>query len=136
MKNILSLLQKHYHTLSKKFIKFFIVGSLCAIVDFLVLITFKELLLFHYLLANIIAGIFSLSLEFTLFKKYVFRSKKKPLREVIKYLNIQFLTLVIDNIALLIFVEKLGIYYLLAKIMTMAITMWFNFIGSLKFTFK
>ena len=108
--------------------KYFGVAIVAAMVNIGMLYVFTDLCHINYLISNVVAFIFGLITNYVLSKKYVFKeSKLNKILEFIIYAVIGIIGLGIDTFFLWLFTSKIGIYYMLSKIITTGITFVWNF---------
>ena len=112
----------------KQVFNFVIVGALAFVIDYTILFVLKEFAGILYLVA---AGIsFSVSVIFNFYfsMRFVFDAKDKNKKEqFVIFLTTSIIGLVLNEIGLWGFVEKINIDYKLAKLIITAIVMVFNF---------
>jgi putative flippase GtrA len=108
--------------------KYFGVAIVAAIVNIGMLYVLTDLFHINYLISNIVAFILGLITNYVLSKKYVFKeSKLNKILEFIIYAVIGVIGLGIDTFFLWLFTSKIGLYYMLSKIITTGITFIWNF---------
>lgn len=108
--------------------KYFGVAIVAAMVNIGMLYVLTDLCHINYLISNVVAFIFGLITNYVLSKKYVFKeSKLNKILEFIIYAVIGIIGLGIDTFFLWLFTSKIGIYYMLSKIITTGITFVWNF---------
>ncbi|MDR0866654.1 MAG: GtrA family protein [Candidatus Symbiothrix sp.] len=111
-----------------QFIRYFFVGGIAAIVNFLFLFIFTDIFNLYYLLSNVLAFIFGLITNYVLSKKFVFRTdvgNKKI--EFLTYGLIGVIGLIFDTGLLYFFTSITGLYYLVSKILSTVIVFIWNF---------
>ncbi len=109
-------------------IKYFGVAIVAAIVNIGMLYVFTDLCQLNYLISNIISFILGLITNYCLSKKYVFKeSSLNKTIEFIVYAVIGIIGLGIDTVFFWLFTSKIGIYYMLSKIITTGLTFLWNF---------
>lgn len=120
----------------RQFLKFCIVGTISMFVDIGLYTFFTRIFNFHYLLANFLSFIVALANSYTLNRKFTFGSTHKKVGvQFTKYLTVYVIGLGLSEIFLYIFVNKFGIYDLIAKPLVICIVLVWNFIGSKFFIF-
>lgn len=125
----LNLEEKHKKLLIQ-IVKFFIVGVIATLIDFVFLFIFKSILNLNIVLANTLSFIISLIYNYIASTKWVFdvsenNDKKKSF---ILFIFFSVLGLMLNDLIVWGLSEKIGIHYMLAKIFATAVVMVFNFI--------
>ena len=116
-------------TLILQLFKFGIVGIIAAFVDVGVLVILKELLQTDVLLASAISFCVSVTVNYILSMKFVFKSKKQSkVREFIIFVLLSIGGLGLNQLILWIGVAFTSVYYLIIKILAMVIVPIYNFI--------
>ncbi|MEK6886035.1 MAG: GtrA family protein [Nanoarchaeota archaeon] len=122
---------------AKKFFKYNLTMSMQFITDFFLLWFFTDLLGVYYIFSAILSVLFSSVIGHTLSKRYVFDKSKKKFKESYPiFLGVTIVKLFAIVIFLFLFVDVLGIYYLLARILTGIIIVIFMYVVHTKITFK
>ena len=114
-----------------QFIRYFFVGGIAAVVNIGSLYIFSSILLINYIVGNIFAFILGLVVNYLLSKKYVF-TKSNSLNkffEFVMYSIIGVLGLLFDTFMLWLFTSKIGLYYMLSKIISTMLTFVWNFLA-------
>jgi len=117
--------------------RYFWVGGVAAVVNIGMLFVFTEVCHFNYLISNILSFTLGLIVNYILSKKFVFSDdvKLSPVKEFIIYAIIGVIGLGLDTLFLWIFTEKIGIYYMISKIISTALVFIWNF-GARKLLYK
>lgn len=115
--------------LFKQIIKFGVVGGIAFIIDYSLLFILTELTPLTYFYASIISFIVSLTFNYILSIKWVFDvNKKQDISDIIIFVALSVVGLLINQIIMYIFVEKVHIYYMITKIISTIVVMIYNFI--------
>jgi putative flippase GtrA len=116
--------------LIEQIMKFGVVGFLCFFIDYFVLFAVTEFLGIDYLISSGISFSVSVIVNYILSITFVFDTKKdaNKVKEFIVFLVLSLIGLGINQIIMWFTVEKMTIYYMLAKIFATAIVMVYNFI--------
>ena len=138
--------------LISKFIKFGVVGASGMVVDFGVLYLLRDVAGLHDLLANTISFTAAATSNYFLNRIWTFRSHEKNVGvEYLKFLLVSVIGLLINNGVLLLSkflwpvayetgtITLLGVtidYFYLFKLLAIAITTMWNFLGNMLFTFR
>lgn len=115
---------------SKEFIKYTFVGFIAAIVNIGMLYVFTDVLQIYYILSNILAFTLGLITNYILCKKFVFNLENinnKKL-EFLIYALIGILGLLLDTFLIWCFVNKIGVHYMIGKIISTIIVFVWNFV--------
>lgn len=113
-----------------KFIKFTIIGVVATLIDYTVMIILKELLFVDVLIASAIGFIISLIFNYIYNMTHVFvdlREGMTKLKSSIIFLVTSLIGLLFNQIIMYILVEKLYIYYILSKLVSIIIVGLWNF---------
>jgi len=120
----------------RQFIKFCVVGTISMFVDIGLYTLCTRLFGLHYLLANLISFIVALANSYMLNRKFTFGSTHKKVGvQFTKYLTVYMVGLGLSETFLFVFINKFGIYDLIAKPLVIGIVLIWNFIGSKFFIF-
>lgn len=113
--------------LFKQIFKFIIVGGTAFVIDYVIfaILTFIDL---HYLIAQIISFTISLIFNYIASVKWVFDAKKQTKKEIMIFILLAVIGLGINEILLYLFVEKISVHELIAKLISTIIVMIYNFI--------
>lgn len=111
-------------------IKFGFVGGLCFVIDYVIMIALTELLSFPYLLSSGISFTVSVIVNYLLSMHYVFKSKEdlNKATEFTVFVVLSVIGLVLTELLMWVCVDKLGIFYVISKILVTAIVMVYNFV--------
>jgi len=125
----ISIIQKYPHL--RQFIKFFITGGICTILDFAVYIFLTRLFPFfriHYLWANFFGTVVGATVNFTMNKKWTFRNEEVGIfRQYMKFWVVVIIGLAIYQYLFGFLVEKINLYDLLGKAISALIVMFIRF---------
>ncbi|SEK62027.1 GtrA family protein [Parapedobacter koreensis] len=118
--------------------KFVIVGLCCAAVEFGVFSFLVHIQAIDYLIANVIAVVIAIILNYVLSRKYVFqKSKYSRSMEVISFVVFSLMAIALNQLILWLFVEQALITNIqLGKAMTIIIVAIFNFSTKKYLVFK
>lgn len=121
----------------KQFVKYCIVGATAAAVDFSALYIFTELFGFYYLVSNFFAFVFSASTNFLFNKFWTFRNKSKAyIKQFTKFLVVVIIGLGFSMLLMYFFTEKVGLWYMYSKALTIGIVLFWNYGGNKRLTFN
>jgi putative flippase GtrA len=115
--------------LIKQILGFGIVGVICFIIDYGLMIVLTEFLGLNYLLSCGLSFSVSTIVNYILSMRYVFVSKEnmKKSVEFVLFVILTVIGLGITEILMMVFVDKIGIHYMIAKIGVTGIVMVYNF---------
>lgn len=124
-------------SLAKQFTKFCFVGLGNAVIDFSIYLTLTRVFNLYFVLANIGAFIVAVTSSFLINKKWTFHdSGGEHTKKYIKFIVTNLIGLGINTTLLYCFVTYLGLFDVLAKIMAIVLTTFWNFSTSKYWTFK
>ncbi len=115
----------------KKIVNFGLVGVFATVIEYVLLILFKELMNIDVIIASGIAFTISLFFNYYLSIKYVFVDKKDmpKIKEMTGFFFTAIIGLLINQIVMYILVNTANLYYLFSKVIATAIVMIWNFIS-------
>ncbi len=110
-------------------LKFCVVGVICTIIDFGVLILLREVFGVNYLIANIVAFTVSVIVNYILSMRYVFQGKKdtSKIKEFIIFVVLSAIGLGLNEWLMWVSVNSLGLSYIVGKVIATGIVMVYNF---------
>ena len=116
--------------LFKQFFKFGIVGVICFIIDYGLMIALTELANVPYLISCGISFSVSVIVNYILSMRFVFASKKDvdKRKEFALFVLLSISGLLLTELLMWLFVAGVHINYMIAKIITTGIVMVYNFI--------
>lgn len=115
--------------LIKQILKFGVVGGLAFLIDYGLLYFLTEYLNIYYFISSIISFTVSLVFNYILSIKWVFDvEKKQTIKEITLFVVLSIIGLAINQLIMYIGVDKLSLYYMLAKLISTVIVMIWNFI--------
>lgn len=116
--------------LFKQLMGFGIIGGFCFLIDYFLMVGLIELGDVNYLLAAGISFSVSVIVNYVLSMRFIFESKKNmnKLKEFIIFVFFSIIGLLINEVLMWFIVEKIGLYYMITKIIVTAIVMIYNFI--------
>ena len=116
--------------LIEQIMKFGVVGFLCFFIDYGLMILFTEAFYINYLVSAALSFSISTIVNYSLSMRYVFKSKKdaNKINEFILFVVLSVIGLGVNEAAMWIAVDGLGIHYMISKIGATAVVMVFNFV--------
>ena len=116
--------------LIKQIIKFGIVGGLCFVIDYGLMIFLTEVISINYLISSGISFSVSVIVNYILSLKYVFETDKNnnKVKECLIFIGLSIIGLGINQVIMWLCVDKLNIFYMIAKIAATMIVMVYNFV--------
>lgn len=129
--------------ISLQFRKFAAVGLIGSIINIIILYILTDFLNIYYIVSAVCAFVISMTHNFILNKIWTFKEKfghigkntKKTIKQYGKYFVASISVLCVNLIFLYIFVEYIGLHYLLAQIIAIILVAILNFAINRKFTF-
>ena len=111
-------------------IKFGMVGGLCFLIDYGVMIFLTEVFNINYLISSGISFTVSVIVNYILSMRFVFETEKNDsaMKKFIIFVVLSVVGLIINQILMWILVDKIGIFYMISKIGATFIVMVYNFI--------
>lgn len=116
-------------------LKFGVVGVLATIVDFGILTLFTEIFGVYYLASAAFAFIIATVFNYLASMRFVFKSRfrrDEKRKELFIFLVLSLVGLGLNQVLMWFFVEKVGIYYILSKVLATVLVMGWNFISRKK----
>ena len=111
--------------------KFGVVGVLATVLDFLFLYLFTDVFGIYYLLSAAVSFVLSTLFNYVASMRFVFSSKfnkDEKSKEVLLFVILSVIGLLLNQFLMWLFVEKITLYYMLAKIVATFFVMAWNFI--------
>lgn len=132
IQRIINLIKKLF---SYKFIRFIFVGVLNTIIGYgtYAIFVFFGML---YLYASILSSVLGVINSFFWNKFFTFKSRKKSISEVIKFIIVYLITLGLGTGFLYILVDKLGMNEYIAGLLNLVMNIIFGWVGHSLFSFK
>lgn len=119
------------------FFKYCLVGAAATVVDYSLLYSLTEFAGLWYLWSATFAFIGGATTNYLLNRLWTFKNTDKRIaRQVVTFLIIAGVGIVLNNTILAVGVEVFGLWYMLAKVISTAITLIWNFFGHKYVTFK
>lgn len=112
--------------------KFGVVGVLATVLDFLFLYLFTDVFGIYYLLSAAVSFVLSTLFNYVASMRFVFSSKfnkDEKSKEVLLFVILSVIGLLLNQFLMWLFVEKITLYYMLAKIVATFFVMAWNFIS-------
>lgn len=108
---------------------FLIVGCTVTLIDFILLHTFTEKLKIYYLLSAMLSFTISTVINYFLSMTFVFKGKegRDKKKEFLIFAVLNVIGLGLTTLLMWLFVDKGGLYYMIAKVFTTGIVMFYSF---------
>ena len=120
----------------KTFIKFFITGGFCGLLDLVLLYFFTDTLGIWYIYSGIISFIFVSLISFLINKNLTFKDgSKNSVNQYSKYFLVILVGMAINNLFLFVFTDLFAIWYIISRIFSSLIALIWNYSASKKFIF-
>lgn len=130
------MLIKYFQENKGQMLRYGIVGASGAVVDLSTLYILTDLVGWYYLVSATLAFIFSALLNFYLNRVWTFKVLADPKKQLVIFAFVSISGLLLNNGILYALVEWLGIYYMYAKVVAIALVTIWNFFWNKYFTFK
>lgn len=116
--------------LIKQLLGFGVIGGLCFLIDYFLMVGLTELGNINYLLAAGISFCVSVIVNYLLSMRFIFESKENinKLKEFVIFVILSVIGLGLNELFMWLIVEKVELHYMLTKIIVTAIVMVYNFI--------
>jgi putative flippase GtrA len=112
--------------------KFGLVGVVATVLDFLFLFLFTDVFGMYYLLSAAVSFVLSTLFNYVASMRFVFNSKfskDEKTKELLLFTILSVIGLLLNQFLMWFFVEKIALYYMLAKIVATFFVMAWNFIS-------
>ncbi len=111
-------------------IKFGMVGGLCFLIDYGVMIFLTEVFNINYLISSGISFTVSVIVNYVLSMQFVFETEQddSAMKKFIIFVVLSIIGLIINQILMWILVDKIGIFYMISKIGATVLVMVYNFV--------
>jgi putative flippase GtrA len=119
------------HGLLKQFLKFGLVGTLCFLIDYGLMVALTEFTEIGYFGSSAISFIVSVVVNYILSMRFVFRGKEElsPAQEATIFVVLSMVGLALNQMIMWIAVEFFRIFYAIAKIFSTMLVTTYNFIS-------
>ena len=112
--------------------KFGLVGVVATVLDFLFLFLLTDVFGIYYLLSAAVSFVLSTLFNYVASMRFVFNSKftkDEKTKELLLFTILSVIGLLLNQFLMWLFVEKIALYYMLAKIVATFFVMAWNFIS-------
>lgn len=112
--------------------KFGLVGVVATILDFLFLFLLTDVFGMYYLFSAAVSFVLSTLFNYVASMRFVFNSKftkDEKTKELLLFTTLSVIGLLLNQFLMWLFVEKIALYYMLAKIVATFFVMAWNFIS-------
>lgn len=118
------------------FIGYVFFAGIAAFVDLGLLFSLTEFIGLHYLTSAVLAYMCGMITNYSLNKVFNFKNKsKKIIQQFGLFVFVALIGLGLNQLILWLLVEFVGVWYMLAKLISISIVMFWNFYGHKKITF-
>lgn len=122
---------------NKQFVRFFVIGGLCALLTLMMMYILTTLLGIHYIISTIIVWFLTNFVGFYFNKLYTFKTHKSRFwRELYKYYIVMLSSCFLNVVLMYFFVSLFLIWYLFANIIVIGILFFYNFFMHKNLSFK
>jgi len=110
-------------------IRYLVGGSISTLIPIITLFILKEYVGLYYLTSSTIACSVGILTSFTIQKFWVFGDKRKEIvgRQFVVFLIFALINISINGAMMFLLVEKIGLWYMLSQLITVAIIAMWNF---------
>lgn len=117
--------------LMQQLVKFGFVGATAFVIDYGVMVLLTEAVGINYLISNGISVTLSIIYNYVLSVKWVFDvgEDRNKTQEFVIFIVLSVIGVGLNQLLMWIMVEKISIYYMIAKVIATAIVMVYNFIS-------
>lgn len=112
--------------------RFCITGGVSFLVDYGILILLKEFFDINYLIASGISFTVSVIVNYFMCVLWVFDAKGTDGKSVAIFIGSSVIGLILNQILMWILVDLLGVFYMIAKIITTLLVMFWNYVAKRK----
>lgn len=121
-----------------RLVRYLISGGTAAASNLIFLFILVHFFAVHYLWASVIAFIMSVAVSFTMQKFWTFQDTKMQgtSMQFGRYLVVMLVNLALNTLLMYLFVEKFGLWYLLAQFITTALVAIVGYFGYKHFVFR
>lgn len=112
--------------------KFGLVGVVATLLDFLFLFLLTDVFGMYYLFSAAVSFVLSTLFNYVASMRFVFNSKftkDEKTKELLLFTTLSVIGLLLNQFLMWLFVEKIALYYMLAKIVATFFVMAWNFIS-------
>lgn len=114
--------------LTNELLKFCLVGAITFLFDYCLLYLLTEYGCLSYLFSSALAFIVAVIINYILCKKFVFQVQNESKKTFILFVTTSIIGLGINQLCMWFFVEKIFMYYMVAKILATGIVTLWNYI--------
>jgi len=118
-----------------QFFRYLFVGGIAATVDIGSLFAMTSFLHINYLVSAVIAFLLGIITNYALSTLWIFKSRGDKQKELMLFLAIGITGLLLNELVIWALVAKVGLFYLLAKLISTGIVLFWNFGMRKKFVF-
>ena len=110
--------------------RFGLVGGLCFVIDYGLLALLTECFGINYLVSSAVSFAVSVTVNYLLSMRFVFESKEDVdrVKELIVFVALSVVGLGLNQLLMWLGTERIGVHYLLTKLVATAVVMVYNFI--------
>lgn len=116
--------------------RFCITGGVSFLIDYGILFVLTEFAGLNYLISSGISFTVSVVVNYIMCVKWVFDAKDMDSKSVIAFVGSSVIGLGLNQIFMWVFVEKFGMFYMVAKIITTILVMFWNYVAKRKAVVK
>lgn len=121
---------------SVEFLRFAAVGTVGAVAHYSLLILAVEGMGIGAVAASSAGAVLGALVNYALNRRFTFNSDKSHAEALAKFLTIAGVGFVLNGLLMALFVEWLGIFYLLSQLLATGLVLMWNFLGNRFWTFR
>lgn len=121
-----------------KIVRYFFVGGISAVIDISLFAIFASYLKFPWAIVSMITFIIATLVNYFLSIRFVFKSgsKYKKQHEILGVFIISTLALLLNQMFLYLFIEKMNVHLVISKCLTTGMLFLWNYFGRKRFIFS
>jgi len=121
-----------------KIVRYFFVGAIAAVIDIGLFTIFASYLKFPWAIVSVSTFVIATLINYFLSIQFVFKSgsKYKKYQEILGVFLLSSLALLLNQMFLYLFIEKMNIHLILSKCITTGMLFLWNYYGRKKIIFK
>ena len=120
----------------RQFVTFVGVGAVATAAHYLILIVLVQLYHLNPILASSVGAVAGALISYVLNYHFTFRSNSSHALSMAKFFAVAGVGLVLNSMAMLIFIEVIGLYYLLGQVLATALVFFWSFAANRAWTFR
>jgi len=120
----------------EQFVYYTFFAGIATIVDVGLLYGFTEFAGISYLISAALSYLFGMATNYSLNKKFTFKNKSRRITlQFSVFMGVALVGLILNLIIMFVLVEFFGLWYMLAKVVSLFIVLMWSYLGHKKITF-